>query len=146
VRTAGSDRCAETRTTQGSRPATVLVVDDHASVRETLCKLLENTGYNVLRARNGKEAMLVAREAENIDVLITDLLMPDVDGLELMKMIRRTRPDIKILVISGGGHISAPLCLTFARQLGADIARAKPVKKETLLRDVSALVAGCRSR
>ena len=109
------------------RSGVVLVVDDQKSVRETVCEFLKNAGYYVLRAENGREALAIASEAERIDLVITDMLMPEVDGVELIRSLRRTLPDVRIFAMSGGGQISAELCLSIARRIGADRVREKPI-------------------
>ena len=81
---------------------TVLVAEDEDGVRELLCKLLTEFGYTVLTARHGRDALMVAGErAGGIDLLVTDVVMPEMSGRELAEALRDRRPDLKVLYISG---------------------------------------------
>ncbi|HTO23006.1 MAG TPA: response regulator, partial [Spirochaetia bacterium] len=79
----------------------ILVVDDSDSVRELVSKGLGRLGYRVLTAASAEQAMEVsAREAE-VDLLLADVVMPGMDGVELVRGIRAARPEVKVLFISG---------------------------------------------
>ena len=80
---------------------TVLVVEDEDLVRETLCKCLDAHGYHVLEASSGPAALRLAEKAEQIDLLITDFVMPEMNGRELAEHLLQTRPDLRIIVHSG---------------------------------------------
>ena len=82
-----------------SEPQTVLVVDDDALVRSFEVMLLSNQGYNVLQAESGAEALRLADTAM-IHLLLTDFLMPDVDGLELTRKFRAVHPETPVLMVS----------------------------------------------
>src|SRR6476661_2391238 len=84
------------------RATRVLVVDDNADARLTLQLLLEAEGYRVETAANGREALRVQRERPS-QILITDLFMPVVDGLETLQQFRKEYPDMPVIVVSGGG-------------------------------------------
>jgi CheY-like chemotaxis protein len=116
--------------------ARILVVDDDAGVREVLQSMLEAAGYTVLVAVNGREALAALRESA-FDCIITDLVMPEQEGIETIKMIRRDYPDLGIIAMSGafGGDY-----LRIASYLGAHATLAKPVQLPTLLATVSGLV------
>ncbi|HEV8363579.1 MAG TPA: response regulator [Gemmatimonadaceae bacterium] len=79
----------------------VLVVDDESSIRLSLHRFLTRLGYLVSTARNGCEALAVLDESGTVDLVITDLVMPDFDGRELILQMRREHPAIPVLVISG---------------------------------------------
>jgi two-component system cell cycle sensor histidine kinase/response regulator CckA len=79
----------------------VLVVDDESSIRLSLHRFLTRLGYLVSTARNGCEALSVLDNAGTVDLVITDLVMPDFDGRELILQMRRDHPAIPVLVISG---------------------------------------------
>jgi PAS domain S-box-containing protein len=118
------------------RPAgTVLVVDDESSIRSFLRKILTGVGYRVLEAKNGREAVLQIETSE-VDMMITDLAMPEQEGIETINLLRRQRPRLKIIAISG--RFGADLLHT-AELLGADATLAKPIQPKTLL-DTVALV------
>ena len=79
----------------------VLVVDDESSIRLSLHRFLTRLGYLVSTARNGCEALTVLDDAGTVDLVITDLVMPDFDGRELILQLRSQHPAIPVLVISG---------------------------------------------
>jgi len=81
-------------------PQTVLVVDDDAMVRSFEAELLSSQGYKVLQAESGMEALRLADTA-TIHLLLTDFLMPDVDGLELTRRFRSVHPETPVLMVSG---------------------------------------------
>lgn len=98
----------------------ILVVDDDAQIRSMLRTALEDEGYNVLEARDGKEAIshLIGL---TIELVITDIVMPEKEGLETIMEMRRDSPDIKIIAISGLKQY-----LDIAKVLGADYVYSKP--------------------
>jgi len=80
---------------------TVLVVDDDPMVREVETQVLRVQGYTVLEAEGAKEALRLAGETATIHLLITDLMMPEVDGLELTRRFRTMHPKTPVLMVSG---------------------------------------------
>lgn len=82
-------------------PKTVLVVDDEPLVRGLETQILRQQGYTVLEAENAAEALQLAREAAAIHLLITDLAMPEIDGLELSRRFREMHPETPVLMVSG---------------------------------------------
>jgi len=115
------------------RATRVLVVDDNADTRLTLQLLLEAEGYRVETAANGRQALAVQRERPS-QILITDLFMPEADGLEILQRWRVEYPEMPVIVISGGGSRQGMKTdhLTVARELGARTLR-KPFSGEELL-------------
>lgn len=103
----------------------VCVVDDNDDVRRLLIRVVEKIGFDVVGAANG-HAALVALQAGDTDVLVTDIVMPDVEGIELIRNVRRQFPDVRILAISGGGKIDGESYLHLAKELGADECLTKP--------------------
>lgn len=86
----------------GSRPTTILVVDDEASILALVRTMLWRAGYTVLEASDGEQALRVAAEhAAPIQILLTDVLMPDMNGLELAEKFTSVRPEAKILYMTG---------------------------------------------
>ena len=108
--------------------AHVLVVDDEEEIRTVLREVLEWAGHQVTEARTGAEGLQRYREAP-VDVVITDILMPEISGLELIKALRESFPTAKIVAISGSGA----QMLDMATQLGAHRVLAKPFKRQELL-------------
>ena len=111
--------------------AHVLVVDDEEEIRTVLREVLEWAGHQVTEARTGAEGLQRYREAP-VDVVITDILMPELSGLELIKALRESFPTAKIVAISGSGA----QMLDMATQLGAHRVLAKPFKLQELLNTV----------
>ena len=104
------------------RPATILLVDDEDVVREATAEMLEDVGYTVLQADSGPAALAVLRNAQSIDLLITDYLMPGMNGVELIRNARNVAPALLALIISGYS--------TIAEGPGADLPRlAKPFRQ-----------------
>jgi CheY-like chemotaxis protein len=119
--------------------AKILIVDDEISIRKMLTLLFEREGYEVKDACDGKQGIVRAKEFEP-DLIITDLLMPEKEGLETIKEIRQTNPDIKIIAISGGGIIQPEMYLHLAEKVGANLSFTKPVDTATLLLGVKRLL------
>jgi CheY-like chemotaxis protein len=117
----------------------LLVIDDNSLVRFALCLLLRRAGYEVLEASDGGEGQQVQSE-NDLDLLITDILMDGVDGLETIRKIREVSPDIKIIAISGGGHLDAGDMLQLAERAGADAIFTKPFDNNELLSKIAVLL------
>src|SRR5512145_1726580 len=83
---------------------TILIVDDEFSVRESLEKVLSKAGYVTLAADSGNEALAVLSK-EKIDLVLSDLKMPDGDGVELLKSIKKNYPDIEVILLTGYGTV-----------------------------------------
>ncbi len=111
----------------------LLVIDDDVDVREMICKMLTGDDYDLLVAANGKEGMQIIKREPEIDIVITDLIMPEMEGIETIQEIKRRFPQIKILAISGGGRGSAQNYLTLAKGMGANLTLNKPFVKNELL-------------
>ena len=82
-------------------PATILVVDDEPAVLEYAAEVLEGCGYSVLKTPNGATALVLLRSNRQIDLLFTDLVMPEIDGIELVRRARAELPDLKVLFTTG---------------------------------------------
>jgi CheY-like chemotaxis protein len=119
--------------------ARILVVDDEAPVRKVLRTMLERAGYDVEDAPNGSIALEVLRDYP-ADVVITDIVMPEKEGIEIIQEMRADYPDIKIIAISGGGQIGPESYLEMARLLGAHQTLSKPVDGDVLLGAVRELL------
>jgi CheY-like chemotaxis protein len=111
----------------------ILVIDDDHLVRYMLSKILSRKGYEVVTAADGKRGMTLLRN-EHPDLVITDIIMPEQEGIDTIIQIRHERPNIKIMAISGGGRIRNIDFLEMARSLGADDIIAKPFEADDLLR------------
>lgn len=119
--------------------ANILVVDDDSAVSTTIALLLERNGHDVVVANDGRKG-LKALDSGQFDLLIVDIFMPGMDGLETMRLVHRQRPGIPILVISGqvfGSDSKAPDFLHMATKLGAITSLRKPFKPAALLASVA---------
>ena len=125
--------------------ARILIIDDEEAVRLTLSQALECEGHTVIEAANGA-AGLKRFEVEPVDLVITDILMPDKEGLETIRDLRRLRSDLKIIAISGGGRNDNVNFLEMAGRLGADATLKKPFSIDDLCRVVSTCLDGLARR
>jgi CheY-like chemotaxis protein len=116
----------------------ILVVDDEPGIRELLCIMLETAGHTVAAAANGLEAPKVMA-AQKIDMVITDLLMPERDGLEFIAETRKRYPEVKIIAMSGGGHIARDSYLRIAKNFGAHFLLEKPFSQAGVLGAIDAV-------
>ncbi len=117
----------------------LLVVDDNEDMRQTMKRLLERLGYEVEIASNGAKALELQRKVA-ADVLITDIFMPDTDGLETINQFKAAFPHVKIIAMSGGGaSIREADYLSTASVAGADAVLRKPFSKENLLEALRSL-------
>ncbi|HEC97552.1 MAG TPA: sigma-54-dependent Fis family transcriptional regulator [Nitrospirae bacterium] len=111
----------------------VLVIDDEAIVRISCQRVLTPEGYNVVATSRGDEAIELL-ENEGFDVVLTDLKMPDMDGIEVLKIIKERWPDIQVIIITGYGTISTAV---EAIKLGAFEYIEKPFTPEAILKVVT---------
>lgn len=106
--------------------ARVLVVDDDPDLRESLAQMLEREGYRVDTAADGREALATLRE-HRYRVVVTDLIMPDQDGIETIFAMGRQSPGTRVVAMTGGGQLEDPeYYLRLALRAGAFRALAKP--------------------
>jgi len=105
--------------------AALLLVDDNRRMRDAVAWLLEREGHRVRVADNGRAALAVLASGKT-DVVVTDIHMPDTDGLELIMECRRMWPDLPVIAMSGGGYLPTAEVLEDARLLGAVEALEKP--------------------
>ena len=117
----------------------ILLIDDDAAVRLTVGEVLDRAGYEVHSADDGRSGLELFQR-NDFDLLITDLLMPEQDGLETIMALRRGRAPLKIMVISGCGQSLGPEYMKIARHLGADSTLAKPFTRDELLTAVADLL------
>jgi len=120
--------------------AKILVIDDDAIVRETVAQVLEVSGHKVLSAEDGRRGV-AAFHSELPDLVITDIIMPEQEGIQTITEIRRIAPGAKIIAISGGGRIGNVDFLKMARHLGASDVIAKPFDPDELASRVDRCLA-----
>ncbi len=120
--------------------AGVMIVEDDASLRQLLREAFENRKFTVITAADGREALRKFKPSV-VDVVITDLLMPEEDGLVVIMKIREMKPAVKLVAISGGGKAGPGSYLQIAGKLGADLLLAKPFLPTELVMKVRALIS-----
>jgi CheY-like chemotaxis protein len=112
--------------------ARILIVDDEPDILVILDRMLRRMDHETVLAANGKEAVRRLEES-TVEVVITDLIMPEGEGIETIAAIRKRWPGIKIIAMSGGGRQSPAAYLAVAARLGADATLAKPFGRADLL-------------
>jgi CheY-like chemotaxis protein len=122
--------------------ASILVVDDEPDVAEAIQSVLEHAGFTVVTANSAQHG-LAAVEQQSFDVVVTDIIMPKVNGLELIRRLRTGYPRVRIIAISGGGSfgplslkpeaISTHAFIAAARDAGAEEVLTKPFDMDDLL-------------
>ena len=117
----------------------ILVIDDDDQVRGMLREMLGRAGYEVADAPNGKEGIRLYRQ-NPADLVITEIIMPEKEGIETIMDLRREFPGVKIIAMSGGGSIGPEDYLYMARRLGANRTFAKPLERDELLKAVGELI------
>jgi len=117
----------------------ILVIDDDEQMRTLLRQVMEWAGYQVAEASNGREGMRLQQKVM-ADLVITDLIMPEQEGLETITELKTRYPRIKIIAISGGGRIGPEAYLPAARELGADRVFSKPFDVKELAEAVKELL------
>lgn len=113
----------------------ILIIDDEAPIRSMLRLILERAGYSVIEATDGVEGIRHYRK-QPTDLIITDLIMPNKDGIGMIIDLKKEFPAIKIIAMSGGGLNKPDGYLKGAKQLGARHTLSKPIDREELLRVV----------
>jgi CheY-like chemotaxis protein len=123
----------------------VLVVDDELDVRDAIERVLERSGYLVRKAGDAADALEELRRS-SADVVITDIIMPKIDGVEAIRSIRKEFPSVRIIAISGGGNfgitayrptaITTSAYLAAAERAGAHVVLTKPFESKDLLQAV----------
>jgi CheY-like chemotaxis protein len=117
----------------------ILLVDDDPSVRQVVSEMLRQAGHEVTIAEDGRVALAKIQE-HAFDLVITDLIMPEQEGIETIAEIRRQEPNMRIVAMSGGGRLGPGDYLETARYLGADATLAKPFGRQELIATVDALL------
>ncbi|MFC1673243.1 response regulator [Pseudomonadota bacterium] len=120
--------------------ASVLVADDEELARFTIREILEAEGHTVVEAKNGVEAIDLFTK-QPTDIIVTDIIMPDKEGIETIIELKRDHPGIKIVAISGGGRTRNLDFLELAKRYGADAVLAKPFSEQELIDVINTLLA-----
>ena len=117
----------------------VLIVEDDSELREMLKLSLNRRKITVLEATNGKEAIAHFKPSVT-DLIVTDLIMPEEDGLKVIITLRALKPSLKVIAISGGGKAGPGSYLNMAKALGADAVYSKPFSINDLISKIEELL------
>ncbi|MBI3709586.1 MAG: response regulator [Proteobacteria bacterium] len=120
--------------------ANILIVDDDALLRETLRVVLESVGHDIRLATNGAEALRIV-ESYKPDLVLTDIIMPEMEGIELIRAVRKIYPSTPVIAISGGGRTGNVDFLRVAKTFGAAAIMQKPFEMDALLNTVQTSLA-----
>jgi CheY-like chemotaxis protein len=121
--------------------ARILIVDDESAVRDVLEKILRHGGHDTVSVGHGLVALRELSKTP-FDLMIADIVMPDMSGIKLIDEARSACPSLKILAISGGGpHYNSETCVTLAREHGADGVMMKPLLADKLIALTAKLLA-----
>lgn len=118
----------------------ILVIDDDKLMCMALARILVSAGYTVTQAFDGDEGLQLYR-THGFDLVITDLIMPDKEGIQIIRELRKENSNIRIIAMSAGGRGGATDYLKWARLMGAKQCLSKPIKREDLLNAVSTVLA-----
>jgi CheY-like chemotaxis protein len=110
----------------------ILIIDDNDAVRSTMSRILTLAGYETVLAADGNEGLARMR-AEAPDLIITDIIMPEKEGIETIRQVLAERPKAKIMAVSGGGRHGNMDFLNAARKLGAMEVLEKPFEPDELV-------------
>jgi CheY-like chemotaxis protein len=113
----------------------ILVVDDESELREIIRHVLTAAGHRVTEAANGAEGIKIFGR-EHFDIVVTDVIMPEKDGMQVISELRKKSPGVKIIAMSGGGHVPREQYLKLAKALGAQVVLEKPFNNKALLEAV----------
>lgn len=110
----------------------ILLIDDDAMLRQTIRRMLGSAGHEVVEAENGRVGLDAFRK-QKVDAVVTDIIMPQKEGIETIRDLRVLNPQVRIVAMSGGGRTHQMDFLSIAAKLGADTTLTKPFRKEALL-------------
>lgn len=123
-----------------TKPATILIIEDDPSLRDSLQRTLRKQSYTILQAAEGGEGMMLLG-THAIDVVLVDIFMPGKEGIETIRQIRRSHPQVKIIAMSGGGERMYIDVLRVAKSCGCHLTLDKPFSEETLINAIQAQLA-----
>jgi DNA-binding response OmpR family regulator len=120
--------------------ATILLVDDEELLRAGVQEMLEMQGFSVITAPNGQQALVCLTE-HDIDLVITDLVMPKMDGIDFVRQLRKVKPDVPVIVVSGSTrNIMERYGIDTIQVPGADASLPKPFKGVDLVAQIRELL------
>lgn len=125
----------EIQNTDLSNKAKILLVDDNVQLLNMLNDVLVEHGYDVMSAEDGEQGLNLYKDFLP-DIVITDIVMPEVDGIEFLLGLRKINPNVRVIAMSGGNSGHAESYLRIAEKLGADIILNKPFEISELLKEI----------
>lgn len=120
--------------------ALILLADDDIGLRGVIHRFLERSGFSVALAGNGREA-LERLKSRPVDLLLTDLMMPEISGIELIEAVRKNNPTLPIIAMSADAGLRNDGSLQLAAQAGANVLLEKPFAMNRLIRELQRLLA-----
>ena len=114
----------------------ILIIDDEEQIRKMLRAFLEGEDFHIFEAKNGNEGIKIFKD-EMPEIVISDIIMPDKEGLETIMEINRMGMNTKIIAISGGGYVHSTSYLDLALKLGADFVLEKPFERVALMETIN---------
>lgn len=118
----------------------VLLVDDEDMIRDLFSAILIDAEYDVTCASNGAEAVKILQD-KTFDLVITDILMPEKEGVETIMELKKKTPETRIIALSGGGRTKNFMPLKIAARAGADMTLQKPIEPDDLVKAVRKVMA-----
>lgn len=125
---------------KGADMARILVVDDEELARFTICEMLGAIGHEAFEAKDGNEGIAL-QQAQHFDLVITDMIMPNKEGIETVIELKSEYPNLKIIAVSGGGRTHNMDFLELAGKYGADRVLQKPFSEKQLIECVNDCLA-----
>ena len=125
--------------------AVILVIDDDPAMRRLMVRTLSAQQHRVIEAENGEDGLKLLN-SEKPDLVITDILMPQKEGIETIREIQERTPGTKIIAVSGGGSSQKLMFLDIARAFGAEAVLAKPFRPNQLIEAVESALNSSASR
>jgi DNA-binding NtrC family response regulator len=119
----------------------ILVIDDEKDILQLITTMLTSEGHEVVAAEDGERGLDLLQDLEDIELVITDLIMPNKEGIETIMDMHKIRPDLKVLAMSGGGRGGVATYLSTAKNIGASATLAKPFRKQELIDAINDLVS-----
>jgi len=120
---------------------TILIIDDEESLCDSLGIMFKQEGFNVLTAGDGNKGIALLKDKQ-VDLVVTDMIMPEKDGFEIIIELKKLLPEIPIIAVSGGQKLGPLFYLKSAKQLGANYVFSKPVERDDLLATVCEALKG----
>jgi len=117
----------------------ILIIDDEQAILQMVKRLVEKAGHTAELASNGEEGMMMIEE-HSFDLVITDIIMPKKEGIEIITAIRKNYPKIKVIAMSGGGKFTPEGYLKSAKILGANRVFTKPFNHREMMKAIDELI------